>query len=140
MSKSAGNVINLWDSPRQIETKVKSLSKEALAAFVDAFVEDEAERTDVLERHGAGKLDDAGVHEILLAALESVLAPIQARRAELESDEGLVEEILVDGTFRAREVAYETLQRVREAMGLDTLWKGLVAATEKRAHERKRPY
>lgn len=140
MSKSAGNVINLWDSPRQIETKVKTLSGEALAAFVDAFIDDESERADVLTQQREGKLDDPGVHEIVLKALEGVLAPIQARRAELESDEGLVEEIVVDGTFRAREVAYETLQRVREAMGLDELWKGLVAATEKRAHERKRPY
>lgn len=147
MSKSAGNVINLSDSPQVVSEKIRTLDGDRnaeghgrLFAFVDAFVEDESERASLHQRYGAGKLEDGEVHELLAASLERLLAPIQARRAELAADEGLVEEILVDGTFKAREVAYETLTRVRDAMGLDQLWKGLVEATEKRAHERKRPY
>jgi tryptophanyl-tRNA synthetase len=55
------------------------------------------------------------------------------------ADRGRVEEIVVDGTITARKVAYETLARVREAMGLEPLWAGLVQATQARAEARKRP-
>ena len=45
-----------------------------------------------------------------------------------------------DGTITARKVAYETLAKVREAMGLEPLWAGLVQATQARAEARKRPF
>ena len=69
----------------------------------------------------------------------AVLAPFRDRRAAFAADRGRVEEILVDGTITARKVAYETLGRVREAMGLEPLWSGLVQATQARAEARKRP-
>jgi tryptophanyl-tRNA synthetase len=140
MSKSAGNVINLSDSAQTTDEKLRSLPTDRLAAFVDAFIDDSGEREAILAGQREGRLSEADVRARLSEGLERVLAPIRARRAQFAAEEGLVEEILVDGTLRARQVAYETLQRVREAMGLDTLWRGLVDATEKRAHERKRPY
>ena len=93
-----------------------------------------------IDEHEAGKLSDAAVHDLLIAATENLLAPIRARRASFQADDGLIEEILVDGTIRAREVAYKTLQQVREAMGLDSLWKGLIDVAQHRAEARKKPY
>jgi tryptophanyl-tRNA synthetase len=147
MSKSAGNVISLADPPDVVTTKIRSLDAQPgqpeasrLFAFVDAFLDDQAEREALMEGFRSGQRSQADVHDAITGAVEAALEPIRARRAQLESQDGLVEEILVDGTFKAREVAYETLQRAREAMGLDELWKGLVAATEKRAQNRKRPH
>jgi tryptophanyl-tRNA synthetase len=80
------------------------------------------------------------VHDRLIRAAEALLAPLRERRAMFEADRGRVEEILVDGTIRAREVAYRTLQSVREAMGLEPLWQGLIAEAERRAEDRKKPY
>jgi tryptophanyl-tRNA synthetase len=146
MSKSAGNVIALSDPPPVVANKLAGLRGDAtrpdggrLFAFVDAFVDDGARRRELLHAYRAGEASEREVQAAVVEAVETILSPIRARRAAFESDAGLVEEILVDGTLRAREVAYETLQRARAAMGLDGLWKGLMAATEKRAHARKRP-
>jgi tryptophanyl-tRNA synthetase len=47
------------------------------------------------------------------------IAPIQERRRELEADPGHVDAILWDGSARARQRAIQTLQHVRQAMGLE---------------------
>jgi tryptophanyl-tRNA synthetase len=57
-----------------------------------------------------GWLADAIVREI---------APIQERRLILEADPGNVDAILWDGSARARRRAIQTLQHVRQAMGLE---------------------
>ncbi|MEZ4383084.1 MAG: tryptophan--tRNA ligase [Nannocystaceae bacterium] len=152
MSKSAGNSIRLKDSADEVARKIRTLTgpgKDAtpeavegspLFAFVDAFVGDKATASALKYDYLRGKVTDAAVHEAVTADLERLLAPIRARRAELTADAGRIEEIVVDGTIRAREVAYQTLNQVRDAMGLEPLWNGLVAATQRRAEARKRPY
>ena len=54
------------------------------------------------------------VIEAVLAELE----PIQKRAAEFSKDTALVQNIIADGCQRAREVAEETMEEVREAIGL----------------------
>jgi tryptophanyl-tRNA synthetase len=140
MSKSAGNTIDLGDAPELVASKLRTLDGERLHGFVEALIEDPAQASETIREHQAGKLSNAGVHDLLIAATEHLLAPIRARRASFQADDGLIEEILVDGTIRAREVAYATLQRVREAMGLEPLWKGLIDVAHRRAEDRKKPY
>jgi tryptophanyl-tRNA synthetase len=140
MSKSAGNTIELGDGPELVASKLRTLDGERLHGFIDALLEDRAQARATISEHQAGKLSDAAVHDLLIAATEDLLAPIRARRATFQADDGLLEEILVDGTIRAREVAYKTLQHVREAMGLDSLWKGLIDVAQQRAEARKKPY
>lgn len=152
MSKSAGNTIRLGDPSDEVARKVRTLrgagaggspqdlETSPLFAFVDAFVGDKAAASALKYDYLRGKITDDTVHEALIADLEALLSPIRARRAEFASDPGRIEEIVVDGTIRAREVAYQTLSRVREAMGLEPLWTGLVEATQRRAEARKRPY
>jgi tryptophanyl-tRNA synthetase len=49
-------------------------------------------------------------------AVNELLAPIRARRAELEADPGFVWEVLAAGNVRARDIADTTLDEVRTAM------------------------
>jgi tryptophanyl-tRNA synthetase len=140
MSKSAGNTIALGDGPELVARKLRTLTGERLRGFVDALIEDRAEANETITKHQAGKLGDTALHDLLIAATEALLAPIRERRATFEADDGLIEEIVVDGTIRARQVAYATLQQVRETMGLETLWKGLIDVAHRRAEDRKKPY
>jgi tryptophanyl-tRNA synthetase len=55
--------------------------------------------------------------KILLARLGAFLAPLQERRAALQARPGYVREILEAGNARARAVARETLEGVRERIG-----------------------
>jgi tryptophanyl-tRNA synthetase len=54
------------------------------------------------------------------AALVEMLAPIQRRRAELESDPGHVRAVLADGAAKASAVAKPTWERAAKAVGLLT--------------------
>ena len=140
MSKSVGNTINLGDGADVVADKLRTLRGARLQAFVDALIDDSDQAKAMSAEHQAGKLSEAAVHAKLISTTEALLAPLRERRAAFEADDGLVEEILVDGTIRAREVAYTTLQQVREAMGLEPLWKGLIDVAERRALARKKPY
>jgi tryptophanyl-tRNA synthetase len=54
----------------------------------------------------------------LARALNDFLAPVRERRQELAGQAGLVEAILHAGNEDVRLVARETMERVRDAMGL----------------------
>ena len=51
-------------------------------------------------------------------AVNSYLAPIRARREELAADMDYVKDVLHEGNRQARAIAAETLDEVREAMGM----------------------
>jgi tryptophanyl-tRNA synthetase len=146
MSKSLGNTINLGDSPEEVARKLRTLPGPApgepgrppLFAFAEAFIPDEVES--LRRDYDRGAIGFAAVQDRLIRAIDDVLAPIRERRAGFAADKGRVEEILVDGTITARKVAYETLAKVRDAMGLEGLWSGLVQATQARAEARKKPF
>lgn len=54
----------------------------------------------------------------LTEILNATLAPIRARRAELEADRGYVERVLAEGAEKARATAVETMHLVRKALKL----------------------
>ena len=56
--------------------------------------------------------------ERLYVALKNHFAPFHEKRAELSRDRDAVEDLLRDGANRVREQVTETLERVREAVGL----------------------
>jgi tryptophanyl-tRNA synthetase len=86
--------------------------------YHDAFNDDKAEVEDLKERYRAGGVGDVEVKRKLIAALERFLAPIRERRATYASQPGLVDEIVVEGSRRARREAQETILLAREAMGM----------------------
>ena len=63
------------------------------------------------ERYGDLKDDVA-------AALSELVRPVRERRAELEREQGYVDEVLVRGAAHAHEVAAATYARAADAMGL----------------------
>jgi tryptophanyl-tRNA synthetase len=62
---------------------------------------------------GSGRLK-----AVVTEAVNATFAPIRARRAELEADQGYLVEVLAAGNARANEVADATLDEVRAAMGM----------------------
>jgi tryptophanyl-tRNA synthetase len=133
MSKSLDNTIYLSDDASVVAEKVKRMytdpqrvradipgTVEGNPVFIyhDAFNTDHALVKSLKARYREGKVGDVEVKEHLERALNGFLEPIRERRASFETQSGLVEDILVSGTKRMREVARETMAMVRSAMGL----------------------
>jgi tryptophanyl-tRNA synthetase len=131
MSKSIGNTILLCDSPEEVVRKVRQMytdparvradipgTVEGNPVFVyhDAFNANKAEVEDLKSRYRAGKVGDVEVKMKLAAALNAYLDPIRARRAGVLADPARLKEILFEGSKRARKIAAETMERVRDAM------------------------
>jgi tryptophanyl-tRNA synthetase len=132
-SKSIGNVILLSDDPSAVEEKVRSMytdpkriradipgTVEGNPVFVyhDAFNDDRGEVEDLKERYRKGAVGDVEVKKKLAAAINRFLDPIRERRATFGGQNGLVEDIIRQGSARAREECHRTLHEAREAMGL----------------------
>jgi tryptophanyl-tRNA synthetase len=133
MSKSLGNAILLAEEPAELNRKVMSMYTdptrlratdpghvEGNPVFIyhDAFNPDRAEVDELKERYRAGRVGDVEVKRRLIAVLDAFLAPIRERRAGYAAQPGLVDEIIVEGSRRARLEAQETVRLAREAMGL----------------------
>jgi tryptophanyl-tRNA synthetase len=86
--------------------------------YHDAFNPDTAEVEDLKTRYRAGTVGDVEVKVKLARALNAHLDPIRTRRSELVADPKRLHEILHEGSKKARAVAAETMERVREAVKL----------------------
>jgi tryptophanyl-tRNA synthetase len=133
MSKSLGNAILLSDTPQTVRARVMQMYTdparvradipgrvEGNPVFIyhDIFNPDRAEVEDLKERYRQGRVGDVEVKEKLARALNAFLDPIRERRAALERDPTLVDDILREGNRVMRAIAAETMERVRQAMGL----------------------
>jgi tryptophanyl-tRNA synthetase len=133
MSKSYGNTINLSDDAKTVEQKVRQMytdpkriradipgTVEGNPVFMyhDAFNPDTAEVEDLKTRYRAGTVGDVEVKTKLARALNAHLDPIRARRADLVANPKRLEEILHEGSKKARAVAADTMERVRDAVKL----------------------
>ncbi|HNP88597.1 MAG TPA: tryptophan--tRNA ligase [Kouleothrix sp.] len=134
MSKSLDNAIYLSDDAKTVEQKVRGMFTdpnriradipgrvEGNPVFIyhDAFNPNVEEVNDLKERYRLGKVGDVEVKKKLTVALNNFLDPIRERRAELERNPHIVEDVLTAGSARARQEADETLRMVKEAMGLN---------------------
>jgi tryptophanyl-tRNA synthetase len=132
-SKSLDNVIYLSDDAVTVERKVRGMYTDParvradvpgrvegnpVFTYHDAFNTDRDEVQDLKVRYRQGLVGDVEVKERLARAVNRFLGPIRERRAHFEAANGLVEEILAAGKERMRCEAQETMQAVREAMGL----------------------
>jgi len=131
MSKSLGNTIHLSDTADEVKKKVMSMytdpkrvradvpgTVEGNPVFIyhDAFNANTAEVDDLKARYRAGKVGDVEVKTKLANALNAKLDPMRARRAELLAKPDRIRDILFAGSSRARNIAQETMARVRDAM------------------------
>ncbi len=146
MSKSLNNAIFLSDGPKEVEKKVMSMYTDPnrvradipgtvegnpVFEYHDAFNANKAEVEDLKIRYRAGTVGDVEVKEKLVAAINTVLAPMHERRAQFE-ESGLIEEILVNGTEKARAETQQTLYAMKKAMGLSGVWNRIRRKVEKR--------
>jgi tryptophanyl-tRNA synthetase len=60
----------------------------------------------------------AGLKSTVTTAVNDLLAPIRARRAEYERNPSYLRQVLRDGNERANELAAVTLAEVQAAMGM----------------------
>jgi len=133
MSKSLDNAIYLSDDTATVQAKVRRMYTDPtrlhasdpghvegnpVFQYHDAFNPDRAEVDDLKARYRAGRVGDVEVKRKLARALNSFLDPFRERRARYESSPGLVDDLLVQGTRRARAIAHETMEMVHNAMGL----------------------
>lgn len=133
MSKSYDNAISLSDDAAAVDRKVMRMYTDPkriradipgtvegnpVFTYHDAFNPDADEVEDLKTRYRAGAVGDVEVKRKLARALNAALDPLRERRAEVLARPGRVREILMDGSLRARRIARETMEQVREAVGL----------------------
>jgi tryptophanyl-tRNA synthetase len=133
MSKSYGNTIDLSDTADDVVKKVRQMYTDPkriradipgtvegnpVFTYHDAFNPNHAEVEDLKARYRAGKVGDVEVKTKLAAAINAMLDPMRERRAAALARPGYLRQVLLDGSGRARDVAQETMARVREAMRL----------------------
>ena len=139
MSKSLGNAIYLSDDAETVKKKVMSMytdpnhirvedpgnvENNTVFTYLDAFYKDKEHLEELKAHYRRGGLGDVKLKRLLIDVLEEELAPIRARRKELEENKEYLYEVLRKGSQNARAVAAETLKEVREAMGIE-YFKGL---------------
>ena len=133
MSKSYGNTIDLSDDDEAVTKKVRQMytdpkrvradipgTVEGNPVFMyhDVFNTDVAEVDDLKARYRAGKVGDVEVKTKLARAMNTALAPMRERRREVMAQPERIREILIEGSRKARGIAHETMERVREAVKL----------------------
>jgi len=136
MSKSAGNVINLSDDSGTVKKKVMSMYTDPtrihgdepgnvegnpVFTYLDAFAS-ESHKSQVIsykEKYRKGTVGDIEVKEFLFEVLEGFLKPIRDRRVRFEEQPGIVDQILKEGTAKARAEAQKTLTEVKKAMKIN---------------------
>jgi tryptophanyl-tRNA synthetase len=131
MSKSVSSpqgTVLMLDAPKDIEKKIKRAVTDAdgevrfdvaekagvsnLLSILSACTGDDPSKlADGYTQYGPLKADTA-------AAVIEVLAPVQARYAELIADEGGLRGVLADGAAKASSIAATTMTRARAAVGL----------------------
>lgn len=134
MSKSLNNAIFLSDNEKEVQKKINKITTgrqsptepgdptNILFQFVDAFITNEDRVAELKDRYARGdNLGDGHVKQELAVAINTLLTPMRARRAEYEKPGGddVIIDIIKDGVKRANVVAEETLYLAKKAMKLD---------------------
>lgn len=132
MSKTVeGSYITLTDDLETIKAKLAKAPTDSGKGSVDAMPESVSsllkfvelfqgeERRNEYERlYEAAGIRYGDLKQELAQAIAGELKPIQERRAELEAHPEKVNKIISEGNEKARQLASETVQEVREKMGL----------------------
>ena len=70
------------------------------------------------EEFRAGGVGYGTFKQRLFEAISEYFAPMRTRRAEILARPGYLDDVLASGAQRAREIALQTMERVRLAVGL----------------------
>ncbi len=128
MSKSYGNAIYFEDSEEEVKKKVMSFytdpqklrkgdpgRPDICPVFFYHKIFTPSERTEEIERDcKSGRLGCVDCKKIMFEGLEGFLKPLREKREEVVKNKELLMEILEEGSKRARRIAQETMEEVRE--------------------------
>ncbi len=132
MSKSLDNAIYLSDSAKEVEKKISMAVTDparmkrtdlghpdvcTVFAYHKVFNPDEVpEIRQACETAAIGCVE---CKKRLAAKINALLEPMRERRIPYEQNPKLVDEILIEGTEKTRQIAKQTMSEVREAMQID---------------------
>jgi tryptophanyl-tRNA synthetase len=131
MSKSRGNTIPLAASAEETARLIRGAKTDALRHIsYDPAARPEVSNLVLLGAlcldqdprefaAGIGAGGGAALKAAVTTAVNDLLAPVRARRAEYAREPGYVRQVLRDGNERANAIASATLAQVRLAMGMD---------------------
>ena len=133
MGKSLGNAIYLSDTPEEITRKVmsavtdpKRIKKDDLGNpdvcmvyYYHKLFSTKEEQEQICKECKEGKRGCVACKKQLANKIINYLAPIREKRAYYEARPELIDDILAEGTKKARETAKETMKKVKKAMKLD---------------------
>ncbi len=143
MSKSLGNCIYLSDEPEVIEKKVMSMYTDPnhikvedpgrvegnpVFIYLDALVTDDHFKkylpeynnlSELKAHYTRGGLGDVKIKRFLFNVLNDELKPIRERRIELSHNMDYIDQVLKEGTEKARMVAKENIKKFKEAIGIN---------------------
>lgn len=124
MGKSADNSIIFTDSPEAIREKIKGaltgkIGGQNLLLLLEQFSDDKKLIEKFKKEYNADIIKYSELKPILAENIIEKLKPIRERRKYYENNPKIVEQILFEGTKKAREITKETLKKVKEKMFLD---------------------
>lgn len=132
MSKSYGNTVDLGDDPDTITTKLSRMvtdvrrqrrndpgdPKDCPTFRLHEVYCSEEEKAELSQGCRTASIGCLDCKKVMIKHVLEDLEPIRERRREFEKRPGVVDEVLAEGGRRARAVAKETMEEVREHIGL----------------------
>jgi len=132
MSKSYGNAIELFDTPKATRKRIMSIvtdstpveaPKDPTQCNVFAILSLMASEEELAEwdrRYRAGGMGYGDAKQRVYELFEDIFGPARERREQLARDLDYVEDVLVSGAAKAQRIAEPLMDKVRTACGLAT--------------------
>ena len=129
MSKSYGNVINMFGSKKQLKKQIMNIVTDStpleepknpdnnITKLYSLFATEEEVNT-LKEKFLAGNFGYGHAKTELFDKFMDYFAPFQKKREELLQNMDYVNEILKKGALKAREIATKKVDEVRDAVGI----------------------
>jgi tryptophanyl-tRNA synthetase len=131
MSKSYGNTLEIFAPEKTLKKKVMKIVTDStpveapkdpdkcnVFTLISLFL-DESEKAALAQRYRDGGLGYGEVKKELFARIWEYFAPYRAKRAELAGNLDYVRQVMAQGAEKTRAVATQTLDLVRERVGLN---------------------
>ena len=150
MSKSYNNTIPLWLSEKELRKAIlgivtnsqlpgepKDPDNSHIFSIYQAFAS--AEETAAMRKAYADGIGWGDAKQKLFERIDSELAPLRARYEALIAEPERIEDALLAGAKRARELSQPFVARLRAAVGLRSLREGLGSATTAKSTRADKP-
>ena len=133
MSKSLGNTIVLNASDKDIKKAVNAMYTDPnhlriedpgqvegniVFTYLEAFDPNKEEVEELKAHYRRGGLGDGTVKKRLEGVLKELISPIRERREELAKDPDYIMDVLRQGTDKCRLITQQTLDEVKDGLGL----------------------